>query len=292
MLTDRPSQTAEGIASARARESARPEGERLFYDPFAHHFLGDRIRFITRHRFLRAIFRWRNRRILPGMFGGLVARTRYIDDYLLARLNEGVRQVVILGAGYDSRAYRFEEVCRHVRVFEVDHPATQNVKIEKMDQLLNGLPDYVTYVSVRFNSENLAEKMQQSGYRKDEKTLFIWEGVTMYLTAEAVDATLAFVADHCACGTSIIFDYFPPSIADGTCPLREAITLRKMVARYGEAICFGIEPKDIESYLARRGFHRVHNISAEECKRLYFNENYEKLPVSRLFNFVHAEVRG
>ncbi len=292
MRVDRPSQTAEGIASARARESARPEGQRLFHDPFARQFLSSRTRFIARHPVLRALFRWRNRRVLPGMFGGLVARTRFIDDHLLACLKEGAQQVVILGAGYDARAYRFEKVCRGIRVFEVDHPATQQVKMEKLDRLLDGLPDHVTFVPMRFNSENLEKKMAHSGYRPDLKTLFIWEGVTMYLAAEAVDATLAFVAGHAAAGSSIIFDYFPPSVTDGTCPFREAKTLRKMVVRYGEEICFGIEPHDIEHFLTRRGFHRVENISAVECKQMYFRGEYAKLPVSRLFNFVHAEVCG
>lgn len=290
MQADRPSQTAEGIASARARESTRPQDQRLFYDPFARHFLSSRTRFIGRYPPLRALFRWRNRRILPGMFGGIVARTRFIDDYLLACLKKDAQQVVILGAGYDTRAYRFEEVCHRVRVFEVDHPATQQVKKEKLDRLLDGLPAHVTFVPVRFNSENLEEKMALNGYRPDRKTLFIWEGVTMYLAAEAVDATLAFVAGYSAGGSSIIFDYFPPSVADGTCPFREARTLRKMVVRYGETICFGIEPQDIENFLTQRDFHRVRNTSAEQCKRIYFKGEYAKLPVSRLFNFVHAEV--
>ncbi len=292
MQADTPSRTAEGIAAARSRESARPEDKRLFYDPFARHFLSSRTRFFARIPPIRAFFRWRNRRTLPGMFGGLVARTRYIDDHMITCLNEGISQVVILGAGYDARAYRFKEICHSVTVFEVDHPATQQVKKEKIGRILGGLPDYVTFVPVRFNSENLGEKLTQNGYHPDRKTLFIWEGVTMYLTAEAVDATLAFIAGHSADGSSIIFDYFPPSIADGTCPFREARTLRKMVVHCGETICFGIEPHEIENFLTRRGFHRVKCISAEQCKRIYFNGEYAELPVSRLFNFVHAEVCG
>ena len=292
MQADTPSRTAEGIAGARARESSRPEGKRLFYDPFARHFLSKRARFIARNPPIRAFYRWRNRRILPGMFGGLVARTRYIDDHLITCLNEGIAQVVILGAGYDARAYRFKEICHRVNVFEVDHPATQRVKKEKIGRILGSLPDYVTFVPIRFNSENLGEKLAQNGYVSDRKTLFIWEGVTMYLVAEAVDDTLAFIAGHSPRGSSIVFDYFPPSVAEGTCPFQEAKTLRKMVVHYGETICFGIEPYDIENYLTRRGFHRVGNISAEQCKRIYFKGEYAEMPVSRLFNFVHAEVCG
>jgi len=292
MKVDRPSRTAEGIAVARARESARPEGERLFYDPFARHFLSRRIRFIARIPPLRALFRWQNRRVLPGMFGGLVARTRYIDDYLLTRLKNGVEQVVILGAGYDARAYRFEEMRRQAKVFEVDRPATQEVKKEIIRRIFGGLPGHVTFVPVRFHSENLGKKLAQKGYRTDRKTLFIWEGVTMYLSADAVDATLAFIAGQSAPGSSVIFDYFPPSVVEGTCPYKEARTLRKMVAGYGEQMRFGMEPDTMENFLAQHGFHRIRDISAEECKRIYFKKAYTNLPVSGLFHFVHAEVRG
>ncbi len=289
MHTDIPSRTAEGIAGARARESARPEGERLFYDPFAYHFLSSRVRLISRIPLLRALSRWRNRRCLPGMFGGLVARTRYFDDYLLTCLNNGTGQVVILGAGYDARAYRFQE-CRAVTVFEVDRPATQRVKKEVLQRILGGLPGHVVFVPVRFNSENLGEKLPAGGYRSDRKTLFMWEGVTMYLTPEAVDATLAFIAGRSAPGSSVIFDYFPPSVAGGTCPYREAKTLKEMVARYGEALRFGIEPYEIDGFLTRRGFHRIRSISAGECKARYFKGVYRELHVTRIFHFAHAEV--
>jgi O-methyltransferase involved in polyketide biosynthesis len=95
-----------------------------------------------------------------------------------------------------------------------------------------------------------------------------------------------------ASGSSVIFDYLPPFVAEGTCRYREAITLRKMVARCGEAMRFGIEPEAIETFLSERGFHRIQDISAEECKRIYFRGTYVNLPVSGLFHFVHAEVRG
>ncbi len=292
MQADTPSRTAEGIASARARESARPEGERIFYDPFARHFLSKRFHLISRIPLLLAFFRWRNRRMLPGMFGGLVARTRFIDDYLLNCLENGVEQVVILGAGYDARAYRFKGLCRAIKVFEVDRPATQRIKKEILHRILGGLPEHVVFVPVRFNSEILGEKLIQYGYRPDRKSVFIWEGVTMYLAAESVDATLAFIAGQSAPGSAVIFDYFPPSVAEGTCPFKEARTLKNMVTRYGEAMRFGIEPHEVEHFLARRGFHRVQDISAEECKERYFRGEYKGLAVSRIFHFVHAEVRG
>lgn len=114
----------------------------------------------------------------------------------------------------------------------------------------------------------------------------------MYLSAEAVDLTLAFIARKSTPGSSVIFDYFPRSVVEGTCPCREGRVLRKMLARYGEELRFGLEPQAIENFLTGHGFHRIQSISAEDCKRTYFKKAYRNLPVSGLFHWVHAEVQG
>lgn len=292
MKPDTPSRTAEGIAVMRARESARPEGERIFFDPFARHFLSRRIRTIGRIPLLVTFYRWRNRRRFPGMFGGILARTRYIDDHLLECAKNGMEQVVILGAGYDARAYRFEPYLKNARVFEVDRPATQAVKREKLSQILGKLPGHVRFVPCRFNSEDMGEKLALHGYRADRKTLFIWEGVTMYLTPRGVDATLAFVAGQSAPGSSIIFDYFPPSVADGSCTLTEAGNLKRLVDGFGEDLRFGIDPASIVEFMARRGFCNIRDIPAETCRSMYFSGEYATLPITELFHFVHAQVAG
>lgn len=290
MRVDTASRTAEGIAAARARESAKPAAERIFHDPFARHFLGRRYRVIRLIPPLGWFLRRRNGRILPGMFGGLVARTRFMDDHLVHCVRAGIEQLVILGAGYDARAYRFKELLSGIRVFEVDHPATQQVKVDKLRQFLGDLPAHVTYVSVRFNRQGLEQPLPESGYDPGLKTLFIWEGVTMYLTARGIDSTLAFISGRSAPGSSVVFDYFPPSVAAGICDLREAQTLRKMVIRFGEEIRFGIEPQELEDFLVQRGFQQVRTVAAETCKQLYFSGKNAGLPVSRLFHFAHATV--
>jgi methyltransferase (TIGR00027 family) len=137
--------------------------------------------------------------------------------------------LVILGAGYDTRAYRFDKLKEEVKVFEVDHPATQKVKIEKVSKALGSLPGHVVYVSVDFEKERLDKKLSESGYNKSLKTLFIWEGVTMYLTAEAVDETLAFVAGNSGKGSSIIFNYIFRSVLDGTCELEYAPKVARLI---------------------------------------------------------------
>src|SRR5262249_10896737 len=132
-------------------------------------------------------------RMAPGALEFILAREQYIDDFLKACLSEGLDQVVILGAGFDTRAYRIPGIDK-TRVFEVDHPATQEVKLKKLRKVIDPLPSYVTFVSADFNTQTLDERLAASGYDERCKTLFIWQGVTYFLTAEGIDSTLAFIA--------------------------------------------------------------------------------------------------
>ena len=124
--------SAEITAAWRAVESSRPLNERICYDPLAKDFL-------SVNPILRKILVWFAGRQLPGALPALAARTAYFDEYLKKCIEDGIEQVVNLGAGFDSRAYRFEEMMRNVQVFEIDHPATLKVKIDKVRKILDGV---------------------------------------------------------------------------------------------------------------------------------------------------------
>jgi methyltransferase (TIGR00027 family) len=140
----------------------------------------------------------------PGVWEFLAARDRYIDDYLAACLGEGLEQLVILGAGYDALAYRFDALKAGVKVFEVDHPATQAVKLKRVTAVFGTPPPHVTYVAIDFDRQTLADRRIACGYDERLKTLFIRQGVTHYLTPQAVDGTLAFIAGNSRPDSSII----------------------------------------------------------------------------------------
>ncbi len=285
------SRTAENNAAMRSYESAGPADQRVCHDPYATHFIGSRIRLIRKIPLLASFMRRRGARKFPGLFDAVIARTRYFDDYLKRCIEDGIEQLAILGAGFDARAYRFEALKEKVTVFEVDHPATQRVKKERLKAIFDSLPPHVVHVPIRFDRESLEEKLHENGYENGLKTLFIWEGVTYYLPAEAVDETLAFAANNSGEGSSIIFDYFPPSVVDGSSPLTEAGNASERVRKYNEKLQFGIEEKDIEHFLATRGFHNVVNVNGEFCDRAYFHGANSHRRTSRMFSFVHAEVR-
>ncbi len=267
MRPNQSSLTAMGTAAERAIEMERPVEERICNDSLAREFLS-----IWFYAFMKrlTVTGYAQKRA-AGDLGFIVARCRYMDDVLSEELDQGIQQLVILGAGYDSRAYRFDRLKEGVKVFEVDHPATQKNKLKKLERILGpgGLPDYVTFVPVDFTRQTLAVRLPEYGYSERLKTLFIWEGVTMYLDAPSVDSTLAFVASHSAPGSAIVFDYMCEQPAP---PKRDVIILLISFLRnlFKEVRSFKIEAGQIEPFLARHGFSQVRTVTASELKARYF----------------------
>ncbi len=287
MRKNQSSMTALGIAALRGAESERPEGERICYDPYARLFVSKWLYALTRFFIKTGYAEFRG----PGVGGYLLARCRYIDDYLDNCLRNGIRQLVILGAGFDSRAYRLGQLKGRVKVLEVDHPATQKVKREKLIKIFGQVPAGVALVPVDFNTQKLEDRLRESGYDGSLKTLFIWEGVVYYLTPEAVDGTLAFIADHSGNGSSVIFDYTYRSVIDGTFRRAEVSGMRRYKGLIGEGLVFGIEEGKIGEFLGSRGFTDIVNVTGDGLHRLYFKGANEKRKVAPVYSIVHATVK-
>jgi methyltransferase (TIGR00027 family) len=136
----------------------------------------------------------------------MLVRTRFIDEALERAVADGAAHVVILGAGFDSHAYRCQELLAKVRVFEVDRPATQAFKKRRVQDALGGPPPNLTYVPIDIQHEDLADVLRRHGHDQSQRTFFIMEGVTMYVPEEGVRATLRYVAGHPP-GSAIVFDF-------------------------------------------------------------------------------------
>jgi methyltransferase (TIGR00027 family) len=143
----------------------------------------------------------------------MTIRTRFIDEALERAIAGGATQVVVLGAGFDSHAYRCRDLLAQVRVFEVDRPATQALKKQRVNDVLGGPPVNLTYVAIDFQHEDLPGVLTRHGYDPARRTFFIWEGVTMYLPEAAVRDTLRFVATHPP-GSAIVFDFVYRAMVD------------------------------------------------------------------------------
>ena len=264
MKKKQSSTTAEGMALIRAIEAAKPERLRICYDPYARALVPGISFTLSKLVIDSGIYN----RIAKGGIEFITARERYIDDFLKTCLGEGLDQVVILGAGFDTRAYRIPGI-EKTRVFEVDHPDTQEEKLKRLEKVIDRLPDHVAFVAVDFNTQTLGERLHSSGYSEQGKTLFIWQGVTVYLTAEGVDGTLAFIVGHSGPGSGVIFDYFySETLRDKSRP--EVRMMWRAARVTGEGYLFGIDQGQIEPFLTRRGFRDVHNVEGVDLERLYF----------------------
>jgi len=195
------------------------------------------------------------------------ARTRHYDAEFEKALASGATQAVILGAGLDSRAYRFRDHLRGARVFEVDFPPTQEYKKNRVRSVLKSLPSYVSYVPIDFATEELAAVLARAGYDSRLRTVFIWEGVTFYIPEAAVDATLRFVATHSAPGSRILFDYFPASVVASPPPALAA--LAKRLADMGEPFIFGLPDADREGFITRRGLTILADLPIDDVRSRY-----------------------
>lgn len=284
--------TAEEIAFHRVVESAKPEEERICYDPYAVHFLGsDLLKFLeaTACNYPEAKARMEEmNNLFPGTQNSIVARVRYFDDYLRSSLNEGVEQVVVLGAGYDTRAYRIE-LKDSVKVFEVDYQETQKMKREKIKEIFGHLSEQVVYVNADIESEEL-NRLLENGYDPLKKTLFMMEGIIYYLSPGSVDNLLSFIVQHSGRNSKLIFDYFPESMIDGTCESEVGKRICERVKQTGEQFKFGIKEGTIEKFLRERGFTQIQNVTSEDYRKLYFHVKNKDREVCSLYSFVHAVV--
>lgn len=291
MHGNQPSITAENNAALRTLESMRPANERICFDPYAKYFVSDTLQQANNiySALVERVSDWEKR--FPGTCDAVIARTRFIDDCLEVAVEEGLEQLVVLGAGYDTRALRFERLKGNVAVFELDHPATQKTKLKRYRQNLRTIPDHIVFIPVNFEKEEFDQKLFDHGYSSKMKSFFIWEGMTYYVPASAIDKTLSFISDNAPEGSSVVFDYIPPAVANGTSHLMGAVDLRASLKKLGEEFVFGIDPDSIKKFLIKRGFDLVKNLTAKDCRQLYFKESNRNRRVSDMFVFAQAKVR-
>jgi len=263
-VTNRASLTAEYMALFRALESSRGKRSRWFHDPFAAAFLHESRRWMYEvGRF--APGRWLIERLLdhyaPGVRAAGIARTKWIDE----QANEALRtatQLVLLGAGFDTRAYRLPSASRVV-AFEIDHPQTAPAKQAALRRSLGALPENVRFVSIDFNTQSLGEVLLRAGYNQAQASCLVWEGVTNYLTAEAVDSTLREIRQTCP-GSILLFTYIDRAVLDRPDQFLGAAKLMERLRAYGEPWTFGFRPEELEAYLATRGFQLTADLGVSE----------------------------
>lgn len=258
------------MAFFRALESARPASARLFSDPFAACVLPFPARAavsLARAPLLNFAItaavdhRW------PGARTSGIARTRLIDDWVTAAVEGGARQVAILGAGFDSRAWRLPALAR-TRVFELDHPATSQEKHRRL--VAAGFdPSRIVQCAIDFDRETLAGKLAYHGFDRLVRTAVIWEGVTNYLTANAVDAVLLWVRSLHP-GSTLAFTYVHSRVLSDMKTFEGSERILAAVTNAGEAWTYGLDPAELSAHLQSRGLSLTEDLGADDYRHRYW----------------------
>jgi methyltransferase (TIGR00027 family) len=220
----------------------------------------------------------------------LVARSRCAEDALARAVAAGVRQYVVLGAGLDTFAYRNPFPPGTLRVFEVDHPATQAWKLDLLARTRIAVPDSVTHVPVDFAAQELGAELSAAGFRADTPTFFSWLGVSMYLERERVLAVLDWIARSTPPGGGIVFDY---AVSGASLNLFERLVfwlMARRVAAVGEPWRARFEPRELVEHMRRNGYGEVHDLHAREINARYFAQRTDDLRVSNLARLISARI--
>lgn len=263
--------TAEAFASLRAAGSSVRDEQVRNPDHLASRFiaLGPRLTTLVKVPALRPLARRTAERVSPGAYYYELARVKHMDAALSDELDAGLEQLVILGAGFDTRAYRFANRLSAMRVFELDHPVTAALKQARVRKVFRSLPEQVTYISADLEHEDLSAALRRAGYRTDARTLFIWSGVSFYLSEEAVHSVLAFVGACSKPGSSIVFDYHYQGFTDGTRDYYGSRAGRRRVEELGEPCIFGIAEGGVSTLLRQHGLELISDVGPAELERRY-----------------------
>lgn len=263
MDTGAPSATALGAARLRAVHQIL-EYPRVLHDPYAIRILGPGAETELRD----GLAKYQETRT-RGLRAGMVLRSRYADDRFQAALARGVRQYVVLGAGLDTFSWRNPYPEHLLRIFEIDHPATQAWKRARLTEMGMAVPLSLTFAPVDFERESLSDGLARAGFRTDQPAFFSWLGVAIYLSEDAVMQTLRTIA-ACAPKSEVVFDFTIPASSLRASSRRGRAASAAAVARLGEPWITFFTPEEIAARSREAGFSASTVLGPAEANRRYF----------------------
>ncbi len=278
---EEPSHTALIAAAARAAHLIVDNDPAIFVDSMACTLLGHRAdELIGFHR------AHSTHPVLSGARAEVTCRSRYTEDRLANGLDRGVAQYVILGAGLDSFAYR-SDLADQVRVFEVDHPATQRWKRRRLRTAQIASPGSVRFVPLDFETDSLADRLIQSGFDPARPALVSWLGVAMYLTRAAIGETLAVIGAF-APGTELVADYMLPASMRDAAGNAYVELVAPVAAQRGEPWLTFLTPGDMSALLEQHGFGSVEHVRQRDSVGAAMWDRSDSLRPAELSRLAHA----
>ena len=287
--------TAQGVAKQRLIETIAGADKRVINDPYADSFvIGSGFIKLMGHK-LNA---WLSEKLAPGFHEHLIARTKFIDELIQKSAVNGTEQYVILGAGYDSRAHRLE-LPSSLKIFEVDQPEVSDNKLAKLPKELPN-SDNVTYVNIDFSYQSLTEQLIGAGFDQKKSAIFTLEGVSQYITKEAVSSTIKELASLTKDTHSIFFMSYVDELLDKNpeaCfgegypnPAKKASLIKGLSAKVGEPWISFYNGAEIEDLLSQNGYSIEENVTLEDLNSLYFSPVGRTLNENQIFKLEHFVV--
>lgn len=276
---------ADKTAANKAMEYMYPKEIRLFDDPYIFNFISPFNKLCIKMLKYDVMLKRMNKlmeKLAPGIYGGLVCRTRYIDDAIKKCLDDGFEAIVNLGGGYDSRCLRIEGI-NNIEYYHIDQPEVIDSYKQKLLKFPNGIPKCIRFVPIDFNSQSIEEELSKHGYDKRIRTLFIWEGVTQYITREAVNGTLSYISSTSK-DNRVVFTYIIEELLKnpGAYPKYEKVLER--VKKTGANWINGFDQDEVSSYINNYGLELIEDIGQTDFHKRYLdslNRNLEVMPIER-----------
>jgi len=291
--TKSAAKTGKGPTLIVAVEQNFPQEERIINDTLAPKLYSGADRFwiqLTKISVFRNLIVGLTEKLLPGGWSCFLVRKRYIDEHLLEAVgNREVEAVVNLGAGFDTRLYRFEAL-RNIPCWEVDQPINIAAKERVLKSALKTVPENVTLTGINFVEQEIGELLKQSGYQAGVKTFFVWEAVSQYLNDAAVKKVFDFFAKAPA-GSQLVFTYVPRDFIDGTNLYNQEMIYKRMVLK-DKIWQFGFDPTTLSEFLGRIGWKLVKDLGYNELCDRYVKPTGRNLDILQIERVVYAEKVG
>jgi len=278
---------ADKTAAMKAIEHMFPADIRIFDDPYSIEFVS----FFSNRVYVNSMkskrfLKWMTNlteKFAPGVVGGLLCRTRYIDDAIKNAIEDGFEIVVNLGGGYDTRCLRINNMNK-LEYYHIDQPEVVDSYRETMAGLSSGIPSNTRFVPIDFNHQSLEEELIRAGYDKTKKTLFIWEGVTQYISEEALIGTLNYIASTKQ-GNRVAFSYVLKDYMTNPESFPKHKNIVKQVNMAGIKWINGLSPEDMSDYLKNYGFNLIEDIGVEDYQDRYLipiGREMDVMPIERI----------
>lgn len=288
--TSGAAQTGSGPTFVVAVEQYEPQGQRIIDDPLAAKIMPGGYKHFLKLLRIPLLRNWMfnmSEKEIAGAWSGFLCRKRYIDETIVTAVENGsVTAVVNLGAGYDTRAYRLPALAT-VPVWEVDQPVNIEAKQKGVRSALGTIPPHVTLVPINFMTQDLGEVLNSYGYAGDEKTFFIWEAVSQYLTETAVHQTFNYLA-QAPNGSQITFTYVLKDFIEGK-NFYGAEKFYERAITKGSMWHFGFDPTEVADFLNKYGWRLIEDLSYEELNNRYMRPTGRDLPSMEIERMVYAE---